>query len=212
MGQNTTITVIDTYNSDYSWGRVLKTPWSYLPHGEWVTRFAYGVAPQATTNKESINSRKIELREGGLNIVNMSYNTSLTADQIFSIINGRDVPEAPLVVDVHKKARAGEAVFVKSAGNDSQGMLDVVKIKNIDGVPTEMYRGVDLVLLGTPTIYVGTLNRNGQKRTCGKLFGWICTKDRRARLASYSNYPGDSKAFQKQFLAVGVIDGNTGHP
>ncbi|KAA3442124.1 hypothetical protein C7I87_32215 [Mesorhizobium sp. SARCC-RB16n] len=89
------------------------------------------------------------------------------------------------IVDV---AREGTAFIAKAADND--------------GIPIGTPKGEEmdflaLELVGMPTtVFVGALDHNG-------------TPGNKAKLASYSNYPGSNPDLQSQFLTVGVEDDKT---
>ncbi|MEI9425611.1 S8/S53 family peptidase [Mesorhizobium sp. Cs1299R1N1] len=95
-------------------------------------------------------------------------------------------PVEKSIVDV---AWAGTAFIAKSAGNHN------IRIGTGENGESDF---LALELMGAPTtIFVGALDHNG-------------TPENKAKLASYSNYPGLIPELQNQFLTVGVEDDKTG--
>lgn len=183
LGQGSRITIVDDFigeqfYANLGFGRQLGT------HGDWVRNQASMIAPSAQVVKFDYNfPRTVPLAQNLLNVMNLSYSQPST--EIFDITMGFGAQmEASLV----NYARNGQAVIVKSAGNESVA---------IDGASFGEFDLLNLALIGADSaIFVGALDRHG-------------TPENRSRLANYSNFAGTNVTVQNQFLGVGVLSGIT---
>ena len=196
MGQGTTVTVVDTYDSDLSGGR-LTWRWQEQSHGDWVADMTRAVAPRSDVRELSWDSgaAPVALSPKGLNVLNLSYaifGGETGARQFASNPNNR-------VGSIVDYAQNGRAVVVKAAGNDSRALASDEGRYDYDSL--------NLALIGGDSvIFAGALNKNGGTNGCWWYYCW----DQRADIADYSNYAGNNAEVQDHFLMVGVERGWTG--
>ena len=185
-GQGTTITIVDDFNSSFTFSGNLGTGTQSLRHGEWVRLEASMIAPEASMRSHEFTSgSRVSLARNQLNTLNLSYGMMGQAGwDVGSIRWSRQ--ESSII----SYAQDGAAVVVKAAGNDAIAVGGVNSAGNTDYL--------NLALVGSQSaIFVGALDRNG-------------TTDNKASLAWYSNYAGDDPAVQTSFLSVGVRGDLTG--
>ncbi|GAA0309003.1 S8 family serine peptidase [Rhodovulum strictum] len=182
-GQNTTITVIDDFNSTQTYGGNLRGTTERLRHGEWTALEAQLMAPSATVRTQDFTNTRAVTLQKGLNTLNLSY--GMVAKAGYSTI-GWSARETSIIA----YARDGKAVVVKAAGNDGVAVGSANASGNMD------YLNRDLIGKQS-AIFVGALSAHG-------------SVDRPASLASYSNTAGNNATVQNQFLVVGVTGNTTG--
>jgi subtilisin family serine protease len=112
-------------------------------------------------------------------VINMSYGIMFNKNVPISIAS-----LSPREASIASYAKQGQAVAVKSAGNDGVNMGSVTAAGTVDQL-SRLLRG------SQSGIFVGSLKTNGSKEAL-------------ASMASYSNKAGKDSAYQKQFLVVGV--------
>lgn len=176
-GQGVSISVVDDFINDPFTGNLTGRT-ERKTHGQWTTQQASLIAPRATVYRRSYFSEFSDLRlRSGLNVINLSYGVMGAPG-----LGGLDY-EA-LETSIIDYAQTSRAVVVKAAGNEA------VRIGAVDAYGEVDYLNVDLIGAES-AIFVGALTRNGRKSS-------------KARLASYSNFAGNNKTVQGQFLVVGV--------
>ncbi len=181
LGQGTRITVVDEFvgeqfRANLGFGRELGT------HGYWTATQASMIAPSALITEFDYNTTgtPVPLEPNKLNVMNLSYRLVGTLDHDFPT-----GPRAEIEQSLIGYARDGQAVIVKSAGNEAMG---------IDAALDGQFDLLNLALIGAESaIFVGALDRHG-------------TPDNLANLTSYSNIAGSDPTIQNQFLSVGVLD------
>ncbi len=185
FGQNTTITVIDDFQSSQRFSGNLGTGVQRLRHGEWTAIEAHLIAPRANIVAHSFYSNRAVALRPGLNTLNLSYGMMGRAG--LSATRLRWGAQEASIID---HARRGAAIVVKAAGNDAVAVGAANRQGQVDYLNS--------ALVGTAgTIFVGALTHNG-------------TTGNKARLASYSNSAGSNRTVQQNFLAVGVPGNLTG--
>lgn len=179
LGQGARITVVDDFigeqfHANLGFGRRLGT------HGFWTASQAGMIAPGAEVIEFDYNTgATVPLASSQLNVMNLSYSIPGTLAQ--SIMTG---PRSAIERSLVTYAREGQAVIVKSAGNNAIGL---------DAAAEGEFDLLNLALIGAESaIFVGALDRHG---TPGNL----------ANMASYSNRAGSDTTVQNQFLSVGVL-------
>lgn len=180
-GAGTSITLVDDFTSRYRFGGNLGDGVRTLRHGEWTLKEASMIAPSAKLSTHDFYSRRPVALGSGLNVLNLSYG-------IYGRINRAQNwnRQEKSIIDY---ATNGQAVIVKSAGNDGVAMMSPNSRGQIDAL--------NLSLRGRQSaIFVGALSSNG-------------TTESPATLASYSNKPGSDPTLQAQFLVVGVRGDST---
>lgn len=178
-GRGATITVLDDFSSsDYLIG-TLSGGLSAGTHGTMTFMEAVLVAPEASMRvRDFSNARSVALARG-FNVINLSY--GMFADAGLDVSN---VWWGAREGSVINHARSGNALVVKSAGNDG------VNVGAATGSGEQDY--LSSALIGTRSaIFAGALDRNG-------------SADAPASMASYSNTAGGDLRVQSQFLTVGV--------
>lgn len=184
-GTGVTISVVDDFRSGNFYYGNLGNGTQLRRHGEWTYLEANMIAPAATMRAQDFTSGQTVKLNRGLNVLNLSYGMYAAAGYGVGQI-GWSAQEGSII----SYAKNGQAVIAKAAGNDAVAVGAANAKGQVD------YLNASLV--GTPTaIFVGALDRNG-------------TVDRKAVLASYSNYAGSNTAVQKNFLTVGVRGDLTG--
>jgi len=185
QGQGTTITVIDNFRGermrgDFGLGARSQT------HGGWTRNQAALIAPRATIRTHDFsNTRAVRLQSRRLNVLNLSYGMFAQTGYQDSQI-GWGAREGSII----SYAKGGEAVVVKSAGNDAVAVGAATRYGDQDYLASG--------LIGARSaIFAGALDRNG-------------TVDDKATIASYSNFAGEDARVQDQFLMVGVRSDLTG--
>ena len=184
-GQNTTITVVDDFNSGSLLNGDLGTGAQSLTHGQWTAMQSGMIAPGAQVNTHDFYSGQAVGLSAGFNAINLSYGMMAA--------HGYDVNQigwSPQEDSIISYARAGSAFVSKAAGNDG------VAIGAANASGNEDYLGT--ALIGAQSaVFVGALSSNGSTSAP-------------ASLAWYSNTPGTNAVTQEQFLVVGVDGGQTG--
>ncbi len=176
-GQGVSISVVDDFAFDPFTGN-LTGRLERKTHGQWTSQQAGLIAPRATVFRRSYYDEFSDLRlRSGLNVINLSYG-------ITGAPGSGGVDYEALEDSIINYAQTSQAVVVKAAGNES------VRIGGVDAYGEIDYFNVDLIGAES-AIFVGALSRNGTSRS-------------KARLASYSNRPGNNTTVQGQFLVVGV--------
>jgi subtilisin family serine protease len=178
-GRGATITVIDDFSSsDYLIG-TLSGGWSAGTHGTMTYTQAALVAPEASLRvRDFSNTRSVALAKG-FNVINLSYGMFAVAGHDVS-----DIWWGAREGSVINHARSGNALVVKSAGNDGVNVGAATALGEQDYLSS--------ALIGTRSaIFAGALDRNG-------------SVDAPASMASYSNSAGEDLRVQSQFLSVGV--------
>lgn len=185
-GQNTALSIVDDFTSGSRFGGNLGTGAQVLRHGEWVQLQAGMIAPSVSVFTQDFTStRSVGLVQNRLNTLNLSYGMLGRAG--LSVAQVRWSAQHASIID---HARRGAAIVVKSAGNDAVAVGAANRNGQVDYLSS--------ALIGTAgTIFVGALTHNG-------------TPANRARLASYSNFAGNDRAVQQNFLTVGVPGHLTG--
>lgn len=183
-GQGTSITVVDDFAGRAFSGNLTGSVQTRT-HGDWTALQSGLVAPEAEVRRVdyfAAASSGYALRDG-LNVINNSYAVeSKTAINLGAF--------DPLERTTINHAKNGTAVVVKAAGNEAVTVTEAAPSGNLDAL--------NLALVGAPTnIYVGALTKNG-------------TPSDPAAMASYSNFAGNNRAVQNNFLVVGVDTGQTG--
>ncbi|MDL2410032.1 S8/S53 family peptidase [Rhizobium calliandrae] len=177
-GSGVSITIVDDFRSSEVIDGDLGRGQQRQQHGEWVFEAADMVAPGANMFCVEYGQQPLIALKDGLNVVNLSYGYR------------EPVARSSFQQSLVNAALAGNAVFTKSAGNDSTPVGTVNTAGDFDYLAAS--------LMGAPsTIFVGALDHNG-------------TPENKATLASYSNYPGSNTEVQNQFLTVGVEGDKTG--
>ena len=201
-GKGANIVILDNFTRGSRLRGNLRDRRERLYHGEWTSLQAQLVAPDANPVDVSNNiaddpaSTTINsyFTDGALNVVNLSFGLLDEA--------GTDV-DAPgyelgttLWDSVVTGARAGDAVYVKAAGNEGGAAIDGTFSGLLYGISGSAQDSLNLQLIGAQgAIFVGALNSDG-------------TVDDKATLASYSTYSGN--AASGQYLVVGVDSSSTG--
>lgn len=171
QGQGTVINVHD----DFATRNVIGNT-----HGAWVSLLSQTTAPQASVVGHQWEGQAvIGITPNKLNIFNQSY-ANFTAGGSGTYLASYEA--------IIRYAQRGQAVVVKSAGNDGIPVGAVVPRGQFAG----KIDGVGVRLAGQQSaILVGALSSNG-------------TTSRPASMASYSNTAGTSPVVQSNFLVVGV--------
>ena len=179
LGQGRNITVVDEFRSGSPFTGNLQGFNQTLRHGDWTALQAGMIAPGATLRQQDF-ANYLPLRlYSGLNVINMSYGIMFNKNVPISIAS-----LSPREASIASYAKQGQAVAVKSAGNDGVNMGSVTAAGTVDQL-SRLLRG------SQSGIFVGSLKTNGSKEAL-------------ASMASYSNKAGKDSAYQKQFLVVGV--------
>lgn len=179
LGRGATVTVIDDFSSsDYLVGRLNGT-WTAGTHGTMTYLQTSLVAPEAAFRiRDFSNSRTVALARG-FNVINLSY--GMFGEAGYDVSN---IWWGAREGSVINHARSGNALVVKSAGNDA------VAIGGVNAAGDQDY--LSSALIGARSaIFVGALDRNG-------------SVDAPAAMAGYSNTAGSDVRVQNQFLTVGV--------
>jgi len=178
-GKGATITVIDDFNSQNYLVGTLSGGWTSGTHGTMTYLQSALVAPDAAFRiRDFRDTRSVALAKG-FNVINLSY--GMFADTGYDVSNIRWGAREGSVIN---HARAGNALVVKAAGNDSVAVGAATIFGDQDYLAS--------ALIGTRSaIFVGALNRNG-------------TAEAPASMAWYSNTAGQDVRVQNQFLTVGV--------
>jgi subtilisin family serine protease len=171
-GQGVRLNVIDNFNYSFS---------SRMNHGAATFWQSQAVAPGATVVSHTSFAGVVGIVPNTLNVFNLSYGAFSRQT------SGRfDSSNAAII----GYAQKGQALIVKSAGNDSIPVGAFNASGEIDMLAVALAGQQSAIL-------VGALSRNG-------------TPENRATLASYSNTSGTSPVVQKNFLVVGVETGKLG--
>lgn len=187
-GGGTFMVVVDqfksttTYNGNL-WGgdaRVAAT------HGTWTYREAKMIAPYSWVRpRDFSDTSEIILSPHRTGIINLSFGMNAGA--------GYDVERlrwSPREASIISNAKSGDAIVTKSAGNDN------IAVDAATAAGKQDY--LALALIGADSaIFVGALNHNG-------------TPTHKASKTYYSNFAGDNKTVQDQYLMVGVEARKTG--
>jgi len=182
QGQGVFIKVIDTFQDTILTGDLGDGVQS-LFHGEWVSKEAGMVAPQASIANIDYNLTTPVALDAGLNVMNLSFGLLAPANANIQF----DGQTSSII----QYAQAGQAIVVKSAGNNQGAAFGAAnEINEVDRLGLE--------LVGAPSaIFVGALSRNGSVANP-------------APIASYSTVAGNDPAVQSHFLVVGVDGASTG--
>jgi subtilisin family serine protease len=171
-GQNVRLNVVDNFNYSFT---------SRMNHGAATLWQSQAVAPGATVVGHTSFAGVVGIVPNTLNVFNLSYGAFSNST------TGRfDSSNAAII----GYAQRGQAVIVKSAGNDSIPVGGFNVSGEIDMLAVALAGQQSAIL-------VGALSRNG-------------TPENRANLASYSNSSGTSPVVQKNFLVVGVESAKLG--
>jgi subtilisin family serine protease len=181
-GQGTSITIIDDFRSGSTYAGNLRGVTERRRHGEWTALEAAMIAPSAKVYTHDFGNTAAVKLQSGLNTLNLSY--GMMAPKGYTTI-GWSQRETSII----SYARDGKAVVVKAAGNDA------VAIGAANAAGQMDYLNRDLTGRQS-AIFVGALNTHG-------------TVEKKATMASYSNFAGTNKTVQKQFLVVGVTGNMT---
>jgi len=184
-GQNTTITFVDDFKSNYGYYGNFNGTFQLQQHGKWTSQEASLIAPLASIKTQDFSiTSAVGLSTKGLNTLNLSY--GMFASKGYSLNQIMWSNREGSIIDY---ATHGNAVVVKAAGNDNG---TAVGMSNKSGTTDYL----NLALINTKsTIFVGALNTNG-------------TLTNKATMASYSNIAGTDPNVQSKFLVVGVTGGN----
>lgn len=185
QGQGTYVTVIDSFSgagmrADFGFGSQVRA------HGGWTFEQARLTAPRATMRQHDLsNNRAVRLQSRRLNVLNLSYGMFAEAGYEDSQL-GWSAREASIL----RYAHGGNAVVVKSAGNDAVAVGSATAYGDQDYLASS--------LIGAQSaLFVGALDKHG-------------TVEDQARIASYSNIAGSDTRVQDQFLMVGIRSDLTG--
>lgn len=203
-GQGATITIVDDHRGRFgSFDGNLTGTVANRTHGAWVAQAASLTAPHARIRSvDFVDHQPFWIGLDGqwnrcgwwcwrwethFNVLNLSYGLMAPANNTLA----RASVLTPQTQSIIHHARTGQAVVVKSAGNDG----------GIAVGGTNRNGQVDLLsshLIGArAAIFAGALNSHG-------------TTSRPATMASYSNVAGTDRRVQNQFLVVGVEADKTG--
>lgn len=182
LGQGVNIKVVDTYQGNLLNGN-LGNGWQSLTHGDWTKQEVTFIAPQSDIEGIDYSMTASVALDPGLNVLNLSFGMVAAP--------GANIQWDNQMNSIIQYAQNGNAVVVKSAGNDYGAAVGAVDSNNnVD------YLG--LALIGAPSaVFVGALTRNG-------------STSNPAPIASYSSVAGSNTAVQSKFLVVGVEGGITG--
>lgn len=183
-GQGTTVRIVDQFSGPSNITGNLTGITTRATHGYWVTNEARLIAPAAAVSPIDFSNNSAIRLNRGLNIINASYGMQGAAGYSVDDVNW-GAREGSMV----SYAKNGQAIVVKSAGNDATSVGGVTA-RNTQDYLAHALTGAQ------SAIFVGALTTNG-------------TTAKPATLASYSSKAGDNPDVQKQFVVVGVESSKT---
>lgn len=185
-GAKTTITFVDDFRSNDTFGGSFDGRFKVQQHGRWTSDETHLVAPMARLRgQDFVNTNAVSLVGSGLNIINLSYSVSAATGYTANQIGWSDRERS-----IIKFAMDGLAVVSKAAGNDS----GVAVGKGTTSGSTDY---LNVGLIGSKSvIFVGALDKNG-------------TTTSQTSISKYSNIAGNNVDVQNRFLTVGVTGGNS---